>query len=91
MDNRLINNGADDWMLWLLLFGKGARFICNELPVYIHNDTSGKNLSANLAKMRESSLEMAKIVYSEGGLTTPEFNTLICAINFNVSYRLLSF
>lgn len=82
MDNRLINNGADDWMLWLLLFGKGARFCCNELPVYIHNDTSGKNLSANLAKMRESSLEMAKIVYSEGGLTTPEFNTLICAINF---------
>ena len=82
MDNRLINNGADDWMLWLLLFGNGARFSCNELPVYIHNDTSGKNLSANLAKMRESSLEMAKIVYSEGGLTTPEFNTLICAINF---------
>ena len=82
LDNKLIKNGADDWMLWLLMFGNGARFICNDLPVYIHNDTGGNNLSADLAKMRDSSLEMAQIIYSEGGLRTSEYNTLICSINF---------
>lgn len=82
LDNKLIKNGADDWMLWLLLFGNGARFICNELPVYIHNDAGGNNLSADLVKMRESSLEMAQIIYSKDCLTLSEYNTLIYSINF---------
>ena len=82
MENRLKKNGADDWMLWLLLFYSNARFKCNELSVYIHNDAGGANLSANLDKMRESSLEMAQILYTKGTLSDCDFNRLVNAINF---------
>lgn len=58
MQNQLENNGADDWFLWLLLFRTGTRFAVNYQTVYVHNDTGGRNLSADLDKMRKSSLEM---------------------------------
>lgn len=82
MNNRLIKNGSDDWMLWLLLFSCNARFACNDLLVYIHNDAGGTNLSANLDKMRESSLEMVEILRENNVLEENELSRLEHSIHF---------
>lgn len=82
MNNRLIKNGSDDWMLWLLLFSCNARFACNDLLVYIHNDAGGTNLSANLDKMRESSLEMVEILRKNNVLEENELSRLEHSIHF---------
>lgn len=82
MENKLEINGADDWMLWILLFCSNARFVCNDLPVYIHNDAGGTNLSADLDKMRESSLEMTKILHKYAILDDHEICQLRDSINF---------
>ncbi len=81
-ENELVHNGADDWFLWLLLFKSGAKFTCNNKLVYIHNDTRGNNLSANLSKMRESSLEMLNILENNDILQKKEANILEHSINF---------
>ncbi len=75
-------NGADDWLLWLLLFRSGARFACNPRPVYVHNDTGGQNLSADLGKMRDSALEMREILSAAGILSAAEQKTLYDSIQF---------
>lgn len=82
MNNRLIKNGSDDWMLWLLLFSSNARFAYNDLLVYIHNDAGGANLSANLDKMRESSLEMVDILRKNNVLQEYELSRLEHSIHF---------
>lgn len=82
MNVKLENNGSDDWMLWLSLFTSNAKFACNELNVYIHNDAHGNNLSANLDKMRKSSLEMVNILKKENVLTEKEITKLKDSINF---------
>lgn len=81
-DNVLQRNGADDWFLWLTLFSSGAIFKVNEKCVYRHNDSEGMNLSADLAKMRESSLEMAEILEKEEILSVSEATKLKKAIEF---------
>lgn len=80
--NSLNTNGADDWFLWILLFKKGARFVCNEKIVYIHNDTDGSNLSANLDKMFESSQEMVLLLMKNKILSKVEKEILLDAISF---------
>lgn len=89
----LICNGADDWMLWILLFKAGARFACNSGIVYIHNDTSGGNLSADLNKMKKSSLEMLSILKSNNVLDKKELKYLKHGIEFkyNQDTKQLSF
>lgn len=80
--NKLFHNGSDDWLLWILLFKNGAKFRLNEKQVYIHNDTGGENLSANLDKMRESSKEMREILIRNKILTKKEQKQLLHAIEF---------
>lgn len=78
----LKNNGADDWFLWLLLFSSGAKFVCNDERVYIHNDSEGENLSANLKKMRISSNEMRTILFKEMMISDKENKRLKHSIEF---------
>lgn len=81
-ENKLTHNGSDDWLLWILLFKKKARFVCNEKQVYIHNDTGGENLSANLDKMKLSSEEMFNILRECQILNLKEQKQLYHAIYF---------
>lgn len=81
-ENRLKINGADDWFLWLLLFKKKCKFSCNSKAVYIHNDSNGENLSANLIKMKESAIEAMNILYSNCIINEREFEQLNNAIMF---------
>lgn len=81
-NNKLSISGADDWFLWLLLFDRGARFICNEKLVYVHNDTAGMNLSADLQRMKESSMEMLQILRKENIFGKKECKKLKKSIEF---------
>lgn len=81
-ENYLENNGADDWMLWILLFFKSAKYNCNDEIVYIHNDTDGGNLSSNLSKMKESCLEMIRVLSKKKLISEGEVKKLYRAVNF---------
>ena len=78
----MVRNGADDWFLWLLLFAEGRAFACNEQYVYIHNNVGGQNLSLDLDKMHESSLEMFELLNNNESLTRRELKKLRRAIEF---------
>lgn len=82
IENKLTINGADDWFLWLLLFAYEGKFVCNEASVYIHNDSGGENLSADLNKMRRSALEMAYILFQKKIISAKEYSMLHNAIDF---------
>ena len=82
MNSPMKKNGADDWLLWLMLFKNNARFACNEQMVYIHNDAGGANLSADLNKMYESCYDMVNILSSNNILTGKEIKRLIHSIDF---------
>ena len=82
MNNKLQISGADDWFLWLLLLQKNAKFQCNEQLVYIHNDTEGNNLSADLKKMKDSSMEMLNILKLTGVYDNNEIRKLKKSIEF---------
>jgi glycosyltransferase involved in cell wall biosynthesis len=75
-------NGSDDWLLWLLLFQEGRRFVCNYGHVYIHNDAGGNNLSFDLEKMYRSNLELWKILESSGQFSKKELKWVDHSIHF---------
>lgn len=54
-------NGSDDLFLWILLFVNKSKFVMCEKSLYTHKYTGG-NLSAEVSKMDQSSLEMAEIL-----------------------------
>lgn len=78
----LRKNGADDWLLWILLFKRGARVGKNQELVYIHHDTDGNNLSTDLEKMKESAFEMWDLLVESNILTRKEEKDLGYAIAF---------
>lgn len=59
MECIMTKNGSDDLFLWILMFCKNAEFVRNEDKIYIHKFT-GKNLSASVQRMSESSLSMVE-------------------------------
>ena len=58
-------NGADDYMLWLLMFDKKVRFRYTNDSQYIHRYTS-MNLSNNEEKMNDSSDEVMILLKNAG-------------------------
>ena len=75
-------NGADDWLLWLLMFDNKNKFAFNIENVYQHNSTESGNLSFDLDKMHKSCLEMIEILKMNDKLTDKERKTLFYAIEF---------
>lgn len=82
INNPLKKNGADDWLLWILMFKSGVRVGCNPEYVYIHNDTNGNNLSSDLNKMKESAYEMYELLKNNNYLNKKEKRELENAIMF---------
>ncbi len=54
-------NGSDDLLLWLVLFHENLRWKINPAMLYTHVDT-GINLSADISKMVDSSMEVLNIL-----------------------------
>ena len=82
IENPLKKNGADDWLLWILLFKSKVRVECNPELVYIHNDTNGSNLSSDLEKMKESACEMYELLENNRYLNKQEKQDLKNGIMF---------
>ena len=54
-------NGADDYLLWLLMFNNKMSVSVNDAFVYTHKYTGG-NISADLEVMFQSSLELLELL-----------------------------
>lgn len=63
--NIIAHNGSDDLFLWLLMLGNGSRWTINPDRIYTHVDT-GSNVSADLEKMTESSMEVLQYLKAFG-------------------------
>ena len=59
-ENSLKVNGADDWLLWVLMIQEGHKFSLNLTPTYIHV-RNNSNVSNNTEKMIESTSEALDI------------------------------
>ena len=81
-ENILTHSGADDWMLWLMLFDEKAVFTTVPDTVYIHRSTNSGNFSFNLKKMWISAHEMVEVLGKNSGYTKKELNILSRAIDF---------
>ncbi|MDA5388285.1 glycosyltransferase family 2 protein [Loigolactobacillus backii] len=82
IDNDLQINGADDWLLWILLFNDGRKFACNQKNVYMHNDSDGENLSLNIEKMYNSCNEMYFLLAKLKSSNVKELRAIRRAIDF---------
>ncbi|WP_290079336.1 glycosyltransferase family 2 protein [Lactobacillus taiwanensis] len=60
LEKTLKTNGADDWLLWVLLLAKNKKFTVSFVTTYIHTDT-GTNTSKNKDEMWRSTEEALEI------------------------------
>lgn len=81
-ENVLDINGADDWMLWLLLHTAHVRFISNPELIYIHRATDQGNLSNNYEQMYESCQNMLSILKRDSNFDKNDLSVLCRAIKF---------
>lgn len=70
----LSNNGSDDYLLWLLLFKKGARFVACPNALYIHKNT-GNNLSGSFKAIYDSDRELEEILRQSLLFSSDEINS----------------
>lgn len=78
----LQNQGADDWMLWIIFLKQEVQLGFNPLKVYRHNDTKGSNYSADLYKMKLSALEANWKLRTLGVISEHESESWKRAIEF---------
>ena len=71
MERTLEHNGADDYLLWMLLFWKGRRMTVQDKVLYWHL-ISDSNTSGNWDEMNHSVIEMAERMKRLGYLTGKE-------------------
>lgn len=54
-------SGTDDYLLWLLMFNEGNRFVFCDNLVYFHSN-SGENLSLDISNWKESLADLERIL-----------------------------
>lgn len=86
IDNSLNINGADDYLLWLLMLNNAARINYNYDCVYIHSYT-GKNLSLDNEKMYKSQLELLEKLDECNNYNRKSFKLLKRTIYFKYNYK----
>lgn len=73
--NLLEHNGADDWLLWLCMFGEGKRFALNQEILFEHV-VDGTNTSCNMEKMMHSENDVYRVLSETGLLSDSELDIL---------------
>ncbi len=86
LENNLEYNGADDYLLWLLMFNKQCRIVCNYDIVYIHKYT-GNNVSLDDEKMFNSQLEVIKYLEKNDKYNRKDLKNLKKAILYKHNYK----
>ncbi len=71
-ENVIKNNGADDYMLWVMALKRGYSFVVNEACLFYHTPERTRN-SVDDKKMLESLREVKKILISSGVLNELAF------------------
>ncbi len=61
IDNWLVNNCCDDYLLWICMFSNGCKFVANHDVLYEHVLT-GRNQSGNSMTWMKSTFEMISFV-----------------------------
>lgn len=64
INNSLKINGADDWLLWVLMLANKRKFSVNFQSTYIHKKNEN-NTSNNKSKMWDSTEEALKVFYKD--------------------------
>lgn len=82
IEENLKENGADDWLLWLLMFNEEKIFSINHELVYVHNNVNGSNLSLDINKMYKSSSDMFFLLRKSMSLSKNKLKVLKDAIDF---------
>lgn len=80
--NIVPHNGADDWLLWLCMFGEGKRFALNQDVLYEHV-VHGANTSINTEGMLASEEDVYEILKKETIYSAQELQILketICRV-----------
>ena len=84
--NPLKANGADDYLLWLLMFNENAKIVCNYNVIYIHKYT-GENFSLNMDKMFKSQLELIQVLKENDGYNKKDLRLLERTILYKHNYK----
>jgi len=79
-------NGADDYLLWLLMLNNNIKMCCNYDVVYIHKYT-GENYSLNLDKMYKSQLELVKLLENNDKYNKKDLRLLKRTIKYKHNYK----
>lgn len=79
-------NGADDYLLWLLMLNNNIKICCNYDVVYIHKYT-GENYSLNLDKMYKSQLELVKLLENNDEYNKKDLRLLKRTIKYKHNYK----
>lgn len=85
MNKVLTNNGADDFLLWLLMFNQNKKFVYVHKKVYIHKYT-GENLSIQRDKMFESNKQLLSRL-EECNYSRKDLARLTASIEYKYYYK----
>ena len=85
-EHYLESNGADDYLLWLLMFNDNAKIICNYDIVYIHKYT-GDNVSLNNEKMYKSQKDLVEILQKNKEYNSRDLIKLQRTIDYKYNYK----
>lgn len=75
----LVNNGADDWLLWLCMLAEGRKFSVNHEILFEHV-VEGNNESINVKHMIDSERELYQVISEKEILKGEELKALYCAV-----------
>lgn len=79
-------NGADDYLLWLLMFNNNAKIVCNFEVIYTHKYT-GENVSLDNDKMFKSQQELIQILKDNTEYNKKDLVLLRRAIMYKHNYK----
>lgn len=78
-ENVIAQNGADDWLLWILFLNEGHRFELNKEVLFEHT-VDGNNASTNEKMMSRSEKELLHICLENHVLSRENEDRLRCGI-----------
>ncbi len=86
LQNTMQANGADDYLLWLLMFNDNAKIVCNYNIIYIHKYT-GENVSLDKEKMFNSQLDLIQALENNKEYNKKDLKKLKRAIYYKHNYK----
>lgn len=82
----LDSNGADDYMLWLMMMVQRRSCVYLNKKVYNHHYTN-QNLSNDVKKMKMSEQEVLALLYHKKYLNKSEYDIAVNRINFQLQVK----